>query len=314
MRSPRWLISSLLLVPSLASAQVFVPPPPPHVYIQQRIHWHLRRAAPPPPMYAAPVQAPVWVAPTMPPPPVYYTQPPAPLVHIEPQQPIYVQPQPTYQSPCCTQAAPAYAPNWQQQPAPPVVQAPVVLAAPRPAKPQWDSRFGLGVSVEGLFNKAGESARGYGLAGQLRYRTSRHTALELMGGYQGSTMANGLQRSDAPFTFGLLVPFLGPEHSFSPYLVGAVGINFARLRLVDSPDFTLDDSRLQSVAQLGGGFEIRLSQRFSLNADARFEGRWNLGQPSAQVANSVVKVDGELVDPLKNSVGARLGLGATVYF
>ena len=62
----------------------------------------------------------------------------------------------------------------------------------------------------------------------------------------------------------LLIPLLGPEHAFSPYLVAAAGVNFARLRLVDSPDFTLDDSRLQAVAQVGGGFELRLSQRFSL--------------------------------------------------
>lgn len=311
MRSPRWLLSTLLLFPSLASAQVFVPPPPPlplppGVHIQQRIHWHVRRAAP----QVVVTPPPVWVAPAAPPPPVYYSQPP--LVHIEPQQPVYAQPQPVYQQPsCCVQVPPP--PPVVTAPAP-VVAAPVVVAQPAPAKPQWNARFGLGASVEGTFARGNDPTRGYGVLAQLRYRTSRHTALELMGGYQRSDFDNGLQRADVPITFGLLIPFLGPEHAFSPYLVGAVGLNFAQLRLVDTPGFRLDDSRLQGLAQVGGGFEVRLGQHLSLNTDARLEGRWNASDASPEVLNTVVKVDGQVVEPLRNSVGVRLGVGATVYF
>ena len=63
---------------------------------------------------------------------------------------------------------------------------------------------------------------------------------------------------------GLLIPFLGPEHVLSPYLVLAAGLNFADLQLIDTPSFKLDDKRVQGLGQLGGGLELRgalLSQR-----------------------------------------------------
>ena len=187
--------------------------------------------------------------------------------------------------------------------------------APKPVvKPQWNARLGLGATFEGTFGTKESASRGYGILGQLRYRTGRHLALELQGGWERSTTNSGATRTDVPFTFGLLVPFLGPEHAFSPYFVAAGGVNFADLNLVDSDAFKLDDKRAQLLGQLGGGVELRLGHRFAINADLRVEGRWNMHGPSDDVAQSTVKIDGNQILPLANSVGVRLGAGATVYF
>jgi hypothetical protein len=291
MRCPSWLVPLLvLLAPPLASAQVVVVPPRPAPpgYIQGRIHWHVRRSLPPA-VYVSPVPPPVWVAPAAPPPPVYVAPPP---VVIAPQPQFYVQPQPVY-----------------VRPAPPAPAAP-----PPPPLPEWRSRFGLGATFEGVWTKGETTGQGYGILGQLRYRSSRHTALELMAGYEQSALADGLKRSDVPVSFGLLVPFLGPEHLFSPYVVFAAGVNFADLRLVDTPALKLDDNRIQVLGQLGGGIELRLGQHVALNLDARLEGRWNFAGASAQVAATTVKVDGNVVSPIQDALALRLGAGATVYF
>lgn len=293
MRCPTWLLPSLvLLAPALASAQIVVVPPPgplpPPAPIQGRIHWHVRRPLPPA-VYVSPAPPPVWVAPATPPPPVYVAPPP---VVIAPQPQYYVQPQPVY-----------------VRPAPPRPAAP-----PPPPLPQWSSRFGLGATLEGLWTKGETTGQGYGILGQLRYRSSRHTALELMAGYEQSALADGLKRTDVPVALGLMVPFLGPEHLFSPYVVFAAGVNFADLRLVDTPALKLDDNRIQALGQLGGGFELRLGQHFALNLDARVEGRWSFAGASAQVTATTVKVDGNVVSPIHDAVALRLGAGATVYF
>jgi len=275
----RALALSLLVWPALASAQGFGPPPP--GFIRGRIHWHMRRHVPPV-FYAPP---PVWV-----------------------QPPVVIQPPPVVVEP-----PPAYYPPPAPPPAPPAVAAPVIVAAP-PPPPHWRARFGLGATVEGVYTSAQTRADGYGVLGQLRYRSGRHSALELTAGYERANRTDGLSRTDVPVSFGLIIPILGPEHAFTPYLVGAAGLNFADLRLVDTPNLTLDDRRVQALAQIGGGLELRLGQHVALHADARLEGRWTLGAPSPEVAAATVKIDGAVAPLLADTVGVRLGVGGTLYF
>lgn len=296
MRSSLVLALALSLLPALAEAQVYyVPPPPPvraQIKAQRRIdrvvrkldRWNARHGYGP-----APVQ--VYV----PPAPVYVQPAPAPI-YVAPPEPAVVEPPPV----------PLYVPA-------PSVQL-IVPPRPRIFLPQWKSRIGLGVTGEGIFATDGAHLKGWGVDGQVRFRTSRHTAIELMGGYQRSTTTQGLTRTDVPLSFGLLVPFLGPEHAVSPYFVTAVGLNFADLRMIDTPTVRLDDKRTQGLANLGFGLEARLGQHFALNTDARLEGRWNLDGPSSGVRCGCVKVDGEPVQPIGKSIGVRIGLGATAYF
>jgi hypothetical protein len=318
MRTPWWLTltAMALACPSVANAQffpgppVFVPPPP-HVWIHQRVRWHHYRHLVPGGVWVSPAPPPVWIAPQppAPPPPPVYVAPPPP-VYIEPQAPIYVQPQPIYVQPPV------------MNPYPPVVlSAPPTLVVAAPPKPGWVNKFGFGATVEGLYATAlitdgDTSMSGWGILGQLRYRAGRHIALELAGGYEGNKQSNGqasFDRRDVPIAFGLLVPILGPEYRLSPYLVGAVGLNFADLKLIDASTLQLDDSRTQALAQLGAGLELRLGNHFAINLDLRGEWRWNLGGPSDAVKNTT-SIDGKAVVPIADSVGIRVGLGGTVYF
>jgi hypothetical protein len=192
------------------------------------------------------------------------------------------------------------------------VPAPVVVQTA--VKPQWPARFGLGATYEGLLSVDTGANTGMGFMGQLRYRAARHLSLELMSGYERSSDQSGALRTDVPVTFGLIVPILGPEHIFTPYLVAAGGVNFADLHMIDTPGFKLDDTRTQIVGQVGGGLELRLGRHFALNGDVRLEGRWNTRAAGDDVRTSTVKIDGQPVTPIADSVGVRIGVGGTVYF
>jgi hypothetical protein len=269
------------------------------------VKWHLGRRVPPtvvvspPPVYVSPSPPPVWIAPAppSPPPPPVYVAPP-------PQQPIYVHPQPVY-VPAPMPAAPVAA-------APAPVPAPVVVRA-MPPRPQWEKRFGLGATYQGQFALRDGAYQGWGVLGQLRYRAARHLYLELMSGYERSVDKSDFVRTDVPVAFGLMIPILGPEYALSPYFVGAVGMNFASLRLIDAETKKLDDRRTQALAQAGGGLELRLGRRFAINADVRLEGRWNLREPSEAVLNTT-SINGKPVQPIENSVGLRAAVGGTLYF
>ncbi len=272
-------------LPTLGSAQEYpyasAPYPAPY-YVAPRVNW--RR----PIVVTAPVY--------YPPAPVYVAPPPPPPVYIAPPPPVYYAPPP-----------PVY-----YAPPPPVYVAPAPVATVVAAKPlpDYEHRVGLGATAEGLFTVQDGTNQGYGLLGQLRYRNSRHLAIELMGGYEKSTDRANFARTDVPITFGLVIPFLGPERALSPYIVGAGGLNFADLQLIDNK---IEDKRTQVIGQIGGGLEIRLGERLALNGDLRLEGRWNTNQASEAVQNTH-SIDGKTVTPIADNVSVRAGVGATVYF
>jgi hypothetical protein len=120
-------------------------------------------------------------------------------------------------------------------------------------------------------------------------------------------------RTDVPVTGGLVIHILGPEYVLSPYLVFAGGVNFADLKVADSPELHVSDSRIQALAQGGFGLELRLGRHFAINADARAEGRFNVGSGQSTVSTGA-SIDGRPVETIATNVGVRLGLGATVYF
>lgn len=300
MRSLRLIALALVAAPSLASAQVYVVPPPPprvyvtpgavppHVYIRERIRWHLRRHAPRVYVVAPPVVAPAPPAvivqtPAMPPAPPYTPPLVPPLPPIPP--PVVVPP------PCCY-SAPAPAPE-------------VVLVKPRPVVPMWKSRIGLGVRGTGQVIHDGWNNLGIG--GEFLYRASPHLSTELAAEYDHST-ANALDRIDVPVTFGLRVHIGRPTWVVSPYFVFAGGLAYASQDL----KFTHDDA-FYVDGQLGGGLELRLGQHVAITADARLDARKRANAVAENVA-ATTSVDGKRVRPLGDEVGGQFRLGVAVYF
>ena len=312
MRCSRWIaVLSFFVLPAIAQAQPYpvAPPPavrpfyrpvpvgavPPHVYLRERIRWHFHRR---PRVVVVQPRAQIYVAP---PPQAYaqqfYVPPPAspPTVYVAPQGPVVAQPQPYYPPSCCIQPAP-----------------PPPVAYPRPVRPPFKPRVGLGVTGEGIFGLRNNDSRGYGILGQLRYRAVPHLTIELMGGYERTHNSQNLLRTDVPVTFGLLVPLAGPRSVLSPYFVFAGGLNFANLRLTEDGTQRLEDRRIQAVGQIGFGLELRLGSHLALNGDARLEGRWNLNSQSTPASTSAT--GGPTAQLIPNTLGLRVGGGLTVYF
>ena len=294
--------------PSLASAQVLIapaplpppvviaPPPPPnvylspgavppHVYIRERIRWHLRHL--PRVVVVAPPPAPYYVeTPAMPPAPPYQAPQVMALPPVPP--PIVVPP------PCCYAAAPvpSYAPE-------------MVVVKPRPVVPMWTSRIGLGVRGTGQVIQDGWNNLGIG--GEFLYRVSPHLSTELAAEYQRST-ATPLDRVDVPVTFGLRVHIGRPTWVVSPFFVFAGGLDFASQDL----KFTHDDA-IYVEGQLGGGLELRLGQHLAITADARLDAKKRANGVAANVL-ATASVDGKPVHALGDEVGGQFRLGVAVYF
>jgi hypothetical protein len=281
--------------------RVYVPPPPrvyvappmigvvpPHVYIRERVRWHVRRAA------AALLAA-------VPPPPTVYVAPGPPV-----PPPLVAPP------PCCCNAcamAPPPPPTVYVAPAPPPPPAPmvqeVVVVRPAPPPVGWKSRFGLG--VRGTGQVVNDNWNNLGIGGELLYRASNHVSLELAAEYQKNLDGN-LDRVDVPVTTGVRIHIGNPHWIVSPYFVLAAGFDFANLDLK-----VTNDTAFFFDAQLGGGLELRLGQHFAITADARFDGKKRIDDPSPAVQSTRL-VDGKPVSPLGDQYGGQFRLGAAVYF
>ena len=257
---------------------------PPHVYIRERIRWHLRHL---PRVVIVPPPPPAVVIQTPGAPPVEYAAPPvAPMPPIPP--PVVVPP------PCCYSAPPA-------EPAPEAV----VLVKPRPQVPMWTSRIGLG--VRGTGQVIDDGWNNLGIGGEFLYRVSPHLSTELAAEYQHST-ANALDRIDIPVTFGLRVHIGRPTWIVSPYFVFAAGVAYASQDL----KFTSDDA-LYVDGQLGGGLELRLGQHLAITADARLDAKKRANGVADNVL-ATTSVDGKPVHALGDEVGGQFRLGVAAYF
>jgi hypothetical protein len=301
-----------LAMPSLAAAQVIyvapppmpVPPPPPqvyvpappplgsvppHVYIRERIRWHLRRHLP----------RVVIVTP-----PAVVVEPPAPpAVIVEPPQPnVYVAPLPPVPPPIVAPAPRVYV--YAAPPPPPRVEVVVERPAPKPPA-QWTSKIGLGVRGTGQVIDNGWDNLGIG--GEFLYRASPHLVTELAAEYQRSP-DGPLDRTDIPITIGLRLHIGRPNWVVSPYFVVAAGVDIALQDLKFA-----DDTAYYFDAQLGGGLELRLGQHFAITADARFDGKKRLNDPDTAVAQTR-SINGKAFHPLADEYGGQFRLGVAAYF
>ena len=276
--------------------RVYAPPPPPvviypapgamppHVYIRERIRWHLRHL---PRVFVVP-----------PPPPVVYAQPaPPPVEYAPPPVPAYppVPPPVVVPPPCCYGAPPAPSPE------------PMVLVAPRPQVPMWTSRIGLG--VRGTGQVINDGWNNLGIGGEFLFRASPHLVTELAAEYQRSAGSQSqLDRVDVPVTFGLRVHIGRPNWVVSPYFVFAGGVGYASQDL----RFTTDDA-IYLEGQLGGGLELRLGQHVAITADARLDAKKRANGVADNVL-ATTSVDGKPVHPLGDEVGGQFRLGVAAYF
>jgi len=244
------------------------------------------------PVYQQPVYQPVYQPPVyQPPPPVVYL-PPIPVYVVQPQQ------EPCPPDPCCQEATPQ-----QEQPSP---VAAVVVAKATP--PDWAHTFGLGFRFGGQVENTNWNHLSVG--GELLFRTSARTTVEISGEYQKG-VNNDLDRFNVPVGLGLRIHIGKPTWVVSPYLVGAGVFTYARTDL----KATVDDAYYLG-GQVGGGLELRLGKRVAITADARFDGRVRMDDPSTRAA-SITSVDGRAVRVAKAGdaeYGGIFRLGAAVYF
>lgn len=288
-------------------------PAPPVVTIGWR-GWRrprvVRVAAPPvyypPPVYYVPAPPPVYV-----PPPVQVVAPPPEPIYVAPQQlppipPPIVAPPPytTYSAP------PPPAPVYVAPPAPVYVAppAPVVVTKAKPA-PQR-AQLGLGGRVSGMLTSDKSSSVGGG--GELLFRASPYVTLELAAEYQRSLRrsdtADSVTRVDIPLVFGTRVNLARAHWAVKPYLVGALGVDFAKQ---DLKVFTENATFFEY--QAGGGFEFRIGQHVALTADGRFVGRARMDK-AEQATLALKYIDQEPVRPLGNQQGGQFRVGVQAYF
>ena len=272
--------------PMFAPPPIFVPPPPPlgavppHVYIRERIRWHLRRHLPRVIVVAPPAVA---VAP-----PAVVVEPPA------------VMPLPPVPPPIVAPAPPAI---YVVPPSLPPPELVVVRPVRKPV--QWASKIGLGVRGSGQVIDNGWNNLGIG--GEFLYRASPHLSTELAAEYQKNP-DGPLGRADVPVTLGLRVHIGRPDWIVSPYFVFAAGVDVGMLDY----KFTTDTS-IYLDGQLGGGLELRLGKHFAITADARLDAKKRLNDVDQAVA-STKSINGKAVHPLGDEYGGQFRLGAAVYF
>jgi hypothetical protein len=285
--------------PGYPPPPAYLPPPPlgavpPHVYIRERIRWHLRRHFP----LVAPMAPRVVVVA----PPAVVVMPPAVVVErpVVAVQPPVVMPLPAVPPPIVAPAPPMV---YFAPPSLPPPELEVVRPMKKPV--QWASKVGLGVRGSGQVVDNGWNNLGIG--GEFLYRASPHLVTELAAEYQKNP-DGPLGRVDVPVTIGLRVHIGRPDWIVSPYFVFAAGIDVGMLDY----KFTTDTS-IYLDGQLGGGLELRLGKHFAITADARLDAKKRLNDVDAAVATTK-SINGKAVHPLGDEYGGQFRLGAAVYF
>lgn len=164
-------------------------------------------------------------------------------------QPPFAQPPPPPPVNTCNCDTPAYYP--------PIAPAPATyVAAPVAPAEEPLSRFGLGVYVGGVSVEGEEEGQDVGLVGQFRLTRGLIAEAEVA----KNELHDGM-RVDRRFMAGLKYE-LSPHKKLSPYLAGALGVT-----QVEVGDNQWQDN--QSVAEVGAGLRLRVSDRLQLFGDFR---------------------------------------------
>lgn len=193
---------------------------------------------------------------------------------------------------------------------PPVVMQPLEEpAAPVPApvrmRPRYP-RLGIGLRASGLWADdalLNQGAGGIGL--ELLLRIHARLTLELSAQYQRCQSVyldfRAAERSDAPLLAGLRV-HVGPSSSAaSPYLVAALGADYARVAAT-----TGIEAAWLAEWQGGIGLEGRYREHYVFSADVRGFGR--------MAPQPVLLVSEETIQPwIQNTYGILFNVGFAIY-
>jgi opacity protein-like surface antigen len=105
--------------------------------------------------------------------------------------------------------------------------------------------------------------------GQIRARTSLHTALELsMDVHTDSNESETIKVRDLPIQASLLLfPMAG---SFSPYVLGGAGWYYRRVELLAGDETLNSETTHEFGWHMGVGAELRAGRHFGLHGDYRY--------------------------------------------
>ncbi|HNF97348.1 MAG TPA: hypothetical protein PK493_08635 [Pseudomonadota bacterium] len=248
------------------------------------------------------------------PPPGYYAPPP-PAGYGQPYQPPPPQPY---------QPDPAY----QPQPYQPQPYQPAPMYQPQPQvtrsflyRPQFRPQFGIAARFGGYGNYGSFGSYSTG-GGGVDFLLRAHPRLTFELGIQYQRISqedvylNDFQyeRYDVPMTLGMRVHLGNPLWIVSPYLVGAGGLTYSRLYMLDALTY---ESHWFGEVQGGIGFEWRLGQHFAFNLDLRGQGRFRkvgeLGTPTSN-EGTLTDVYGNTVPSMGGSGGFILNMGIGGFF
>jgi hypothetical protein len=127
-----------------------------------------------------------------------------------------------------------------------------------------------------------------------------------------SNRKGDLHRTDVPVTLGGSFYFL--HGTFAPYVVGDIGVNFAKA----SGDGYVPTDATHFVGHIGGGIELRLGRHFTVSADARYVARQRIDKDEQIVPlGAPTNSDTTYFAPtarIGNERGAEFRVIGTLYF
>jgi len=122
------------------------------------------------------------------------------------------------------------------------------------------------------------------------------------------------ERYDVPVTFGVRVHLGNPFWILSPYVVGAGGLTYSKLTMIDA---LVSESHWFGEVQGGFGVEWRLGTHFAFNLDLRGQGRFRkvgeLGTPNSK-EGTLTDEYGNTVPAMGSSGGVLFNIGIGGYF
>lgn len=183
----------------------------------------------------------------------------------------------------------------------PIAPAPVAyVSAPMAAAEDPLPRFGLGAYLGGVSTDGEQEGKDVGLVGQ--FRLTRGLILE--GEVAKNELADGA-RTDRRYMVGLQYE-LSPRKRLSPYLAGAIGVT-----QVEVGDDEWQDN--QSVAEVGAGLRLRLSERLQIFGDFRLGERQMIDDSSEPVPGTI-GTSARAAMPEDNERISRVRFGGMILF
>lgn len=138
-------------------------------------------------------------------------------------------------------------------------------------KPQKSGGVQFSLGAIGGYLKARNADRGTWLAGaQARLHFTPVLAVELSGSYHRNRYEDGdIHVTQYPVQISGLI-YLVPNGIFSPYLAGGAGWYYSRIQYAGALSGFSDETKHPFGEHAGAGVDVKLGQRFTIDADFRY--------------------------------------------